>query len=935
MKKAQVLLFLAMILVGLGWRAPVAAQDIPVNYIQNPNMEHELNATFWYGGYDDTYYGIYSHPWDYLTTDDAHSGNQCMKIWVLPGGEWGTWVWVSYPVRGHEQKKFKASFWYKGYFLSYWNFIYRDVGMTFEDLHPSLAEYIGADTAYYDPPGQDALKFDFGGEDGYTEDWTYFEFVWDFPGTIPGWGNTSMWYANRDPAYIDDLYYGEWYDGHYSGEEPLGFINGDFEKSALNTEWTVNAGIGGAVEPSDFLSLTENHTEAGSQSLRLMDYMSVNGDGDTTLEDKDVFYYIPAMGAEGKDMEMEFWYKGNDASLDLFFYDDYGITPAAFPLPSGTQLLARETIVDTTDIIVDSTIVYDYENPVSSDTANVLQILGPVVVDSENFDDVSGTPALMDWNWSGWNYFGYNDWPGQIVEDEAFSGSKSLWFPGDPNWTGAEGTLPGIEDNGAYSLSFMYKGKLQLVMKFGESLKYDLEGDPDGIVPEGASVSGDQSSIEWALDSDHWKKFSFSWEVGTWLADSGVASPAGLVYDLVGTYTQGDVGYVDDLAFSEVVVPVDVLAEQDFDGLDGAQPLPLDWNWSGSNFFGYNDWAGEMVDDESYSAPTSFWLPGDPNWTGSEGTIAGIVDSAAYSVSFMYKGKLQFILDMGDLTYDLDGDPDGIIPAEATIDGRTLLWNLASTGWKKFSYAWEQGSWLADSAAASPASMNFSFVGTYTDGDNGYVDDLLVQKSREKLGAESLIESAELIYAVYGIDTILYDTTFVTETSSNDVLVDADSELAPLAIHWMLPAAADWTQWKLNWTNPSSDIGSTLTMKLDNEITASPDWITPEKEIFDDANAGWTYFDDFVYGIAEPIGIETNMVRYDLYTYPNPASDVLYLSIQIPLNRIEVYNSLGQLQMDLDHPDRVLDIAMLNDGMYLINATDEQGIIHKAKFIKR
>jgi hypothetical protein len=311
------------------------------------------------------------------------------------------------------------------------------------------------------------------------------------------------------------------------------------------------------------------------------------------------------------------------------------------------------------------------------------------------------------------------------------------------------------------------------------------------------------------------------------------------------------------------------------------------------------------------------------------------VDSAAYSVSFMYKGKLQFILDMGDLTYDLDGDPDGIIPAEATIDGRTLLWNLASTGWKKFSYAWEQGSWLADSAAASPASMNFSFVGTYTDGDNGYVDDLLVQKSREKLGAESLIESAELIYAVYGIDTILYDTTFVTETSSNDVLVDADSELAPLAIHWMLPAAADWTQWKLNWTNPSSDIGSTLTMKLDNEITASPDWITPEKEIFDDANAGWTYFDDFVYGIAEPIGIETNMVRYDLYTYPNPASDVLYLSIQIPLNRIEVYNSLGQLQMDLDHPDRVLDIAMLNDGMYLINATDEQGIIHKAKFIKR
>ena len=414
-----------------------------------------------------------------------------------------------------------------------------------------------------------------------------------------------------------------------------------------------------------------------------------------------------------------------------------------------------------------------------------------------------------------------------------------------------------------------------------------------------------------------------------------MASPAGLVYDLVGTYTLDEVGYLDDLTFSEVVVPVDVLAEQDFDGLDDAQPVPLDWNWSGSNFFGYNDWDGEMVEDESFSAPTSFWLPGDPEWTGSEGTITDIVDGKAYSVGFMYKGKLQFILEMGDLGYDLGTDPDGIIPADATVDEGSLVWNLESTGWVKFSYAWEQGSWLADASVTSPASMNFSFVGTYTDGDHGYVDDLVVLKSKEDVGADPLIESAELTFDVYGIDYILYDTTYIVENSSNEILVDADSELEPLAIHWDLPAKADWTEWKLNWTNPSTDIGSTLTMKLNNEITATPDWISPEKVVFDDAHAGWTYFDDFVYGIGEPIGIDKDLFRYDLKTYPNPASDVLYLSIQIPLERIEVYNSLGQLQMDLDHPDRVLDIAGLNNGMYLINATDEQGIVHNAKFIKR
>ena len=101
--------------------------------------------------------------------------------------------------------------------------------------------------------GQDALKFDFGGEDGFTEDWTYFEFIWDFPGTLPGWGNTSMWYGPMTRHYVDDLYYGEWYDGQYTGEEPFGFINGDFEKTELNGEWLYNLAPWDAFGPNDFI----------------------------------------------------------------------------------------------------------------------------------------------------------------------------------------------------------------------------------------------------------------------------------------------------------------------------------------------------------------------------------------------------------------------------------------------------------------------------------------------------------------------------------------------------------------------------------------------------------------------------------------------------------------------------------------------------------
>ena len=163
----------------------------------------------------------------------------------------------------------------------------------------------------------------------------------------------------------------------------------------------------------------------------------------------------------------------------------------------------------------------------------------------------------------------------------------------------------------------------------------------------------------------------------------------------------------------------------------------------------------------------------------------------------------------------------------------------------KFSYALEHDTWLADSSLTS-ADLNFAFVGTYTSGDNGWVDDLLVEKSKEGLGAESLIESSEKIFAVYGLDTILYDTTYLTETLSEKVIVDEQGDLEPLAIHWTLPAVDNWTEWKYTWTNPSTDIGGNLTLFLDNTLPASPFYLTPEVTTLDPEHAGWTFFDDFV-----------------------------------------------------------------------------------------
>jgi hypothetical protein len=294
----------------------------------------------------------------------------------------------------------------------------------------------------------------------------------------------------------------------------------------------------------------------------------------------------------------------------------------------------------------------------------------------------------------------------------------------------------------------------------------------------------------------------------------------------------------------------------------------------------------------------------------------------------MYRGKLYLWLNFGDYTkYDLVADPDGIVPPEASVDGGTLEWALDKDEWTEFSFEWDQGSWQADSLLADTVPLYFTIGSGYVPGENGFIDDMRYQR-----------------WTV--VDPARNDTTYaVTSEIVTDYLIDETIRIDTLgeywdvwdfAAVWDLPAAADWTEWDLAWTNPGGDIGGTLTLMLESEMVETPDIIVPlEKEDFDDEHAGWTYFDDFVYGEAEPEGIDRNLVQYDLHTYPNPATDVIHLSIQIPLSRVEVYNSVGQLQMDLDHPDRILNIEHLEDGMFFINATDETGVVHKAKFVKR
>lgn len=754
MKTKQLLNLITALLLFAGWQASAWGQDFPANQIQNPNMEHELNAIFWYGSCCDAYgtNGIANFSQNYMTTDDAHSGNQSFFI------PEGSYVWVSYSNNGLEEKKMKASFWYKGSFANYWNFVYRDVGIDKDnELPPQLAEYTGADSAFYSGEGQDALQFSFGGDDDWTEDWTYFEFVWDMPGTIAGWGNTSMWWAWYEPAYLDDFYYGEWFDGQYMGEEPFEIANGDFESTDLPAEWVLNVAAWDVPGKDGFLTYGQNHTDGGLQSLRLLNYKSIGESGDTSdVINRNATYYLPALGAEGENMEMSFWYMGNDAKVSLEFYDDYGVTTDELPLPDGAMLYA--------------------------DSANPVYVIDTLSTMIDTLDTFIDTFTVTD----------------------------------------------------------------------------------------------------------------------------------------MGNYQEILAMHIDTMA----VMADSVLIQQDFDDAEN-QRLPNGaWVWSGSNNWEWDDWAAATKEEETWTDPEALWLPGDPEWGGMEGYV-NVVDNTSYSWEFYYRGRIQFILMLGAGTkYDLINDPDGIVPQDPRIDSVTadaIYWTLDSDYWKRFYFEYAQGSWLADSAVDSPASLTFDMIGTYDSIDVGYVDDIMIAMGSPM---EPVVDTN------YVVVDVSYDIEITHEIDTSSTTYNQ------MGAMWYLPAAEEWTEWKLDWTNPGGDIGGTLTLMMESETVDDPFILPFEGEDFEDENAGWTYFDDFVYKVAEPEGINKDLVQYDLYTYPNPASNELYLSIEIPLERIDIYNAVGQLQMSIDHPVRILDISTLDKGLFFINVMDELGVVHKAKFIK-
>jgi len=87
-----------------------------------------------------------------------------------------------------------------------------------------------------------------------------------------------------------------------------------------------------------------------------------------------------------------------------------------------------------------------------------------------------------------------------------------------------------------------------------------------------------------------------------------------------------------------------------------------------------------------------------------------------------------------------------------------------------------------------------------------------------------------------------------------------------------------------------------------------------------------------VYNFPDDLGFEENSIHSALEFYPNPATN--QITINKELLNLKIYSNLGQLVLDLYHPNQIIEVSNLPKGLYFIKATDFENNIYTSKLIK-
>ena len=151
---------------------------------------------------------------------------------------------------------------------------------------------------------------------------------------------------------------------------------------------------------------------------------------------------------------------------------------------------------------------------------------------------------------------------------------------------------------------------------------------------------------------------------------------------------------------------------------------------------------------------------------------------------------------------------------------------------------------------------------------------------------------------------------------------------------WVLAGGAAMTVLVKDGATGGSDLGTfTLNTTVDTWFNGSfsftaPTGVTTARIIFFKANGNRPLRIDNISITIDNTASVKDLAQFNFRSYPNPANNYIKLSAAKSINKIEVYNLLGQevLNKDINSKNTEVNISSLSKGVYLVKAFIEDTV---------
>lgn len=103
----------------------------------------------------------------------------------------------------------------------------------------------------------------------------------------------------------------------------------------------------------------------------------------------------------------------------------------------------------------------------------------------------------------------------------------------------------------------------------------------------------------------------------------------------------------------------------------------------------------------------------------------------------------------------------------------------------------------------------------------------------------------------------------------------------------------------------------------------------------DGSNEIWEFFQKYQH--PDPLVVssteESSRQLTALKIFPNPSSGIIRLDLDLALSNVQVFNSIGEVVLNSNTQDKVMDVSVLQNGIYTIRAMAEDGNYRISQFV--